>query len=145
MSFESNMMSKGLLSILGGTLTGLISLFGFFNLGLVLFPIPSFLDHPSTIKEIDMLVHCCAPMNAFLFVLLSAFVSSLLAGMVIASIDREKGFKSGIVVGGFFTTIGLALVITISHPLWFTIVSVLMYVPSLLLGVFMAKRFIYKT
>ena len=138
-------MSKGLLSILGGTLTGLISLFVFFNLGLVLFPIPSFLDHPSTIKEIDMLVHCCAPMNAFLFVLLSAFVSSLLAGLVTALLDRKKSFKSGTIVGGFFTSIGLTLVITISHPLWFSIVSVLMYIPSLFLGVFLAKRFIYKT
>lgn len=72
------------------------------------------------------------PATGFLAILVIYFVSTLLGGLTAAKVAREPW--ASWVVGGFILAATLVNVFTLPHPIWFTILAVLLIAAAGWLG-----------
>ena len=110
---------------------------GFEQLGGVIFKTPG-LDprNPKTIS--DMMTNM--PIAAFVWLLLGYAVSAFLGGLVATFIAGRNNVQPALIVGTFLTVGGIMNLIMIPyHPVWFMVVSILIYVPFAWLGYMAAK------
>jgi hypothetical protein len=112
-------------AFLGGTSLGLIEL-----LSHAVYPPPEDLDP----MDLDQLrVHISElPAGALMFIIAAYIVGSLVAGWVAGKITRSM--TSALVAGGLLMIGGVVNVVLIPHPLWFTLASVIVYLPCAWLG-----------
>jgi hypothetical protein len=80
------------------------------------------------------------PMGAFVLLLANYCVCSFLAGIIATYVAKRVTGRPAIVVGIVLTLAGVANVVTIPHPLWFSIVSCLVYLPCSYLGYLVARK-----
>ena len=80
------------------------------------------------------------PLSAFLFLLVNYITFSFLAGIISTLVSKRETILPTLVVGIVLTLSGLYNVISIKHPLWFAIISVLVYFPFCYLGYWVAKK-----
>jgi len=78
------------------------------------------------------------PTSAYLMVILSYILGSLIGGFVATLIARFK-FWPALVVGGILMVMGILNAVAIPQPLWVSIVSVLSFVPAAWLGARMVR------
>lgn len=81
------------------------------------------------------------PMSAFLIVLLSYFLGSVAGGWVANKIAAPTYYRPALVAGFGLFVMGLINLITIPHPMWFAIVSSLLY----FLGAWVGGRMVPKS
>ena len=74
------------------------------------------------------------PVGAFLFVLAAHSGGSGLRGLLSPLILRRRGYTSAAIVGVLFLIGGILNALSIPHPVWFTVVDLLLYLPLALLG-----------
>ncbi len=80
------------------------------------------------------------PIGALLMVLLSYALGALAAGWIIGRFTKTKPMMWAAMVGAILTTFGFANLMSIPHPLWFSIVSTLSYIPMAMLGLKLGLR-----
>jgi hypothetical protein len=80
-----------------------------------------------------------APIGALLFVPLSWFVGTLGGCWVAACIARPHGLRSALVVGGLFLAMGIATLVMIPSPVWFSVVGVATFVVATICGAGLGK------
>lgn len=74
------------------------------------------------------------PSNAFMLLLLNYIVCSFLAGLIATLVAGRTAIRPAIIVGIVLTLAGLYNTISLPHPLWFSILNMLVYLPFAWLG-----------
>lgn len=74
------------------------------------------------------------PFAAYLLVLAGWIVGAFVAGLFVRRISTQAGMLLPLVVGGILTVSAVLNFYMLPHPVWFVIVGVLVFVPSVLLG-----------
>ena len=80
------------------------------------------------------------PKNFFYLLLLNYIASSFLAGLISSLVAKRDTARPAIVVGIVLTLAGLYNVIYLPHPLWFSIVNLLVYIPLAYLGYMLVRK-----
>ncbi|RNI22444.1 hypothetical protein [Rufibacter latericius] len=81
-----------------------------------------------------------APTGALLMVLLGYALGSFFGGMVAGRVAHFRRILHAVLVGGFLLAAGIANLYAFSHPLWFTVVSLIIYIPMAYFGGIMSVR-----
>ncbi len=124
-------MVRIIIGVIAGLVIGVLVIYAIESLGHRLYPLPPGVDleHPEAMGEwIETL-----PAGAFA-IILAAFVGGSFAGGLVSTLIARDRPVPALLVGGLLTVAGIANVMMIPHPLWFTIVSVLVYLPAAWLG-----------
>jgi hypothetical protein len=120
-------MLKKIIAVLAGILTGFILIGLVEALGQYIFPTPAELlstnpEFPEASEWIEAI-----PLEQMLMVLLAYVLGSFGAGFITTSISPSKSLS---LITGFILLIsGTINVLLIPHPLWFTIISISLYIP----------------
>lgn len=125
-------MLRKILFIIVGIITATIIIYLIESLGHLVYP-PSEdlnLKDPDTIKSIMKDV----PAGALLFVLLAYALGSFCGGLITAFISKSSKVINAIIVGFVLLIFGLTNLLIIPHPVWFTIVSIILYIPCAYMG-----------
>jgi predicted MFS family arabinose efflux permease len=80
------------------------------------------------------------PVAALLNVLVAHGVGSFAGGWLSMRIAFKKNFIPPVTVGVLLTVIGIANLLFLPHPLWFTLVDVFLYLPAAYIGAKVAAR-----
>jgi hypothetical protein len=125
-------MGKKILAALLGTAAATAVIFAIESLSHRLYPPPAGLNvrEPAALKAFIATL----PIGAFLMVLLAYALGSLVGGMVATLIAGRGTSRPALFVGGLLMLFGVMDLVVIPHPLWFVIVSLLIYVPCAWLG-----------
>lgn len=124
-------MLRKILSVVIGIAVGVLGIMLIQSLSSQMYPMPEGLDYKDT-EAFGAYVKTL-PVGAFLMVILSYIVGSFFGGMSATSLSKEK-YRSAIIVGGVLTLAGIANAMSMPQPLWVSIVSVLVFIPSAYLG-----------
>ena len=125
-------MGRKLAAVFFGTVAGIVVIL-FWQLYInSLFPLPAGIkpDDTEAIKQILLNM----PVNAFLLLLLAYATGSFVAGLVAALISKESKIQLALINGSILLVMGIVNLIRVPHPLWFIILSVLLYLPCSYLG-----------
>ncbi|WP_207431155.1 hypothetical protein [Sabulibacter ruber] len=131
-------MFRSILSVLGGTAIGV------FTISLIQSGTESF--YPSSVeillREEDVISNTFSnyPTGALLLNLLGFAIGSFLGGMVAARLVPHKRVGHALAVGAFLLAMGIANLLPAYYPLWFKLVSFLIYLPMAYLGGMMSMR-----
>ena len=79
-----------------------------------------------------------APKAALCFILLAHSFGSIVAGFTIGEVAKTWKKILCLGVGIIFSTIGLINILSIRHPLWFSIIDLASYLPACFLGLALA-------
>ena len=80
----------------------------------------------------DILAH--APLGAFLVVLFGWSLGSVAGGFVAAWIASRSPVRHAMILGGLLTLAGIANNLMIPPPLWFCVVSLVVFIPAAYAG-----------
>src|SRR4051812_5085228 len=69
------------------------------------------------------------PVTVFVLLLVNYSIASFLGGVIAALIAGRTVMRPSVIVGIVLTLAGLYNVLSLRHPLWFTIVNLFVYVP----------------
>lgn len=103
-----------------------------------LYPPPKGLDLADP-KAVDAFVRSL-PTGAFLLILATYACGSFVSGAVAAAIANRSSVMPALIVGGMLTVGGALNLVSIHHPLWFAVVSTLVYVPFAWMGARMVVK-----
>ena len=93
-----------------------------------------------TDREVLRGIMAAAPVSAFLVVLAGWILGSLVGGWLAARVAGRAGVAHGLVLGALLTMAGCANNLMIPPPLWFWVVSVLVFFPAAYVGARAAAR-----
>lgn len=80
------------------------------------------------------------PASFFFAMLANYAVASLLGGIIASLVSGRQSNNPAFITGLLLMLAGLVNLITIYHPLWFSIISTLLYIPFAYLGFILVKR-----
>ena len=131
-------MIKNMLSIVAGIMVAFMLIAGIEMLSHQIYSLPKDIDpkDPEVMK--NFMSHI--PMGALLMILLAYTVGSFGGGIITGLIASEKRIQMGITTGVVLLILGISNLIMIPHPLWFSIASVLLYVPAAYAGVLLSFK-----
>jgi len=81
------------------------------------------------------------PLSAFMITLAAHAGGALAGAFVCSAIMRKRWLRGMIIIGTVIMIGGIINLYSISHPTWFAIADVLLYLPAALVGGFLAKPF----
>jgi hypothetical protein len=130
--------TKRIIAVVVALLVAFAVIGGFEKLGPVLFKTPVIDSRdPKTIS--DMMASM--PMAAFIWLLLSYAIASLLGGVIATYISGREKIQPALIVGAFLMVGGIMNFIIIPyHPIWFMVVNMLEYIPFALIGYAVVKK-----
>ncbi len=74
------------------------------------------------------------PLSAFLFLLVNYIICSFIAGIISTLIAKRIAIRPALVVGIVLTLAGLYNVVSIPHPMWFSVLNLFIYLPFTYFG-----------
>lgn len=80
------------------------------------------------------------PLGAFIFVLCSHGMGALTGALTCRLIVGERWLRGTLFISGFLTLAGIMNLLSIPHPVWFSVVDILLYLPAALLGESLAGK-----
>jgi hypothetical protein len=125
-------MGKRILAILAGIITAFILIAIIQYISSLIYPLPPGFDY--TNKEAMLELINSMPAGAWLFLLSSYIIGSFGGGFIAARITPDNKIRSSIIVGTITMAAGIMNLVQIHHPVWFAIVSTLVYIPFAWLG-----------
>ncbi|MFB9862601.1 hypothetical protein [Rufibacter immobilis] len=131
-------MFRSILSVLGGAAVGVftISLVQFLSHQLYPLPTNSIPNDPQAMATFMT----NAPVAALLLVLLAYALGSFFGGMVAARYATARPVLHALLVGVLLLVAGIANLVQIPQPLWFTVISLAIYLPMAFFGGMMSMR-----
>ena len=131
-------MVKHALAVIVATAIGMLCI-TFIRIGLYLvYPLPGGTDLYDAESASKALANM--PQAFFILLLAGCAVSSFIAGIA-ATIISKRIYRTPAIVTAFFITAGgIINVLTIHHPMWFSITSCLVYIPFVLLGYLVSRK-----
>jgi len=131
-------MLRKILAALAGILIAVMVFMGFEKIARHYYPLPpgtDRADHAAMVAYTESL-----PTEAFLIVLTGWVVGSFLCGLFIKLISRSGGKTAAYISGLFLTTAGIVDIFMLPHPLWFTIIGIVVFIPMTLIGYAIFRR-----
>ena len=118
---------------LGALTVGLVEI-----LGNLIFPLPPGID-PSNPEALSRALPFL-PVGALLFVLLAWAAGSLVGGFFAAWLAASHPLYMALGVGGILLIGGISTLVVLPHPLWFSVIGVLLFLPGAYLGARLAMK-----
>ncbi len=131
-------MVRNVLGLLTGLVVGFIVTAGIQSLNYRLAPLPPGIDlnnHEAMKEYIKEL-----PNVSFIVVIISHILGTGAASFMACKIADNKFSMIALVLGAFFLIMGIINLLTISHPVWFSALDCLVYIPAAFLGKKLAGR-----
>ncbi len=131
-------MARNFLGLLAGLLSSFFVIMLVEMIGHAFYPPPEGIDYADldTVKEYLPEI----PIGALLFVILAYFIGSMAGGFVLGIIGGKNLGVWATVLGKLLLLAGLINLIRLpGHPIWFWIISLLVYIPSVFLGLRLSK------
>src|SRR3954471_19427179 len=125
-------MGKRILAVLAGVIIAFIIIFLLENLWKVIYPPPAGFNMEDKAAWSQLMK--TMPTGALWCLVLGYAVGSFAGGFVASRIAPERKIRAGITVGIIVMAGGIGNLVMIEHPLWFIIVSNLVYIPFAFLG-----------
>ncbi len=116
-------MTRNILAVVFGVVTAVMLIMIVETAGHFVYPPPSnidFQDMQAMAEYVDTL-----PLGALLFVMLAWETGTIGGGLVACFIARKRAMVYASIVGGMVLFATLYTLITIPHPMWFSITSVI--------------------
>jgi hypothetical protein len=92
-------------------------------------------DAESLAKSIKLM-----PDKAFIMLLVNYIVCSFFAGLIATLVSKREAMRPAVIVGLVLTLAGLYNVINLPHPLWFTVLNLIVYMPFAYLGYLAVRK-----
>ncbi len=124
-------MVRNVLSVVLAFVIGGLAVFAVEKLGHTVYPVPAGLD-PNNLEGLAEYVKTM-PVGALLFVLAAQSAGSLIGGLVTGFVSVAK-FPTAMIYGVLALIMAALNAFAIPHPIWFTIVSLVLPIPLALLG-----------
>lgn len=121
-------MFRNILAVVAGMAAAFITIGIVQQAGQFVFPPPQDLDVNNKEQIEEYLKN--APVLAMLFVLLSYLLGSFAGGAAAAAISKGRKITVSLVTGFLVMAAGVAHIFIISHPAWFVIASLAVYIPA---------------
>ena len=125
-------MGKRIISLIVGLIAGIMVIMMVQGLSHLLFPLAEGVRQNSIEAMKNSIKNL--PVEALLFVILSYSLGSFTGGLVNALIFPDGKYLFPAIIGFVLMIFGIINMIIIPHPLWFWIASLIIYIPSALLG-----------
>jgi hypothetical protein len=125
-------MKRNILSVVVGLITAIITFLIVENINGNLHPAPASLEYKDPIAVKAFYEN--QPLSLWLLVLAGWVIGSLLCGFLIKRISKSDTKNLPIIEGSILTLSAVANFSSLPHPTWFIIVSLLIFIPSTLLG-----------
>ena len=129
-------MARNVIAVIIGIIVAGVVIFSVQQVNERLFPLPDGLtieDREGMIAHIKTL-----PTLAFIIVLLSYLLGTIAGCFVALKIASSHFLPICLIVAGFLLIMSIINLITIPHPLWFSLVNLAIYIPTAL---FIHKQF----
>jgi hypothetical protein len=120
-------MLKNLLSVVAGLMVAFLLIMIVELLSHQIYSLPNNID--ANDKEAMKVFMTEIPTGALLMIILAYAIGSFGGGIITSLIASEKRIQLGITTGVVLLILGITNLISIPHPLWFNIASVLVYIP----------------
>jgi hypothetical protein len=131
-------MGKRILAIIAGVITAFILIAIVEYLASRVYPAPPGFDYKN--KEAVLELMKSMPAGAWWLIILAYVLGSFAGGFVAALISPDKKIRSGTIVGFIAMIAGIFNLFEFENPVWFAIVSTLVYIPSAYFGALMAVK-----
>ncbi|WP_205503235.1 hypothetical protein [Rufibacter psychrotolerans] len=131
-------MFRSILSVLGGAAVGVFTISLVQYLSHQLYPVPANLD-PEDLEAASAAL-ANAPTPALLLVLLAYALGSFFGGMVAARYAVHRPVLHALLVGILLLAAGIANLVALPHPVWFTVAAVLLFLPMAYFGGTMSAK-----
>ena len=131
-------MVRNVIAVLIGIVVAFLVIMGIQMINFSLYPFPEGLDQNDSeaMKEYAESL----PSLAYIIVLLSYFFGTLIASFVAVKIAQTHHKVIALIIGGFLLVMAIINMFRISHPIWFVILCLLIFIPTALLGHKLATR-----
>jgi len=125
-------VGRSLLACLAGLVLGSVVIGVVEFVGHQIYPPPAGIDprDPESIRRAMETIS----MGALLVVLVAWAIGSVVGGLVAARLAPRQPMRCALIVGAMLLLAGIANLIMLPHPLWFSIVAVLLFLPAAWLG-----------
>ncbi len=131
-------MVRNVLGILTGLVVGFIVTAGIQMMNYRLAPLPAGLS-PTDVEGMKAYM-ANLPTVAFVIVLISHIMGTASACFMACKIADNRFTLLALILGGFFLVMGIINLLSIPHPIWFSAVDCLVYIPAALFGKWLATR-----
>ncbi|WP_181305425.1 hypothetical protein [Rufibacter sp. XAAS-G3-1] len=131
-------MFRSILAVLGGAAIGVFTISLVEYMSHQLYPLPTQLNLNDRAAMGAALTN--QPDAALLLVLFGYAIGSFFGGMVAARFARSRRVAHAVAVGLLLLVMGIANLFAFPHPLWFVVVSLLLYLPMAYFGGMMSAR-----
>lgn len=123
---------RSVLSVLLGTVVGLVIIAGIEAVAHAVYPLPPGINpmDPAALKA----AMADLPVRALLFVLLAWATATLIGAWLSARMVRRSRMLHGMIVGVLLLVGGIANMLMIPHPVWFWVLGVALFLPAAYLG-----------
>ncbi len=135
---HSGQLLRNVLAIVGGVLIGTVVIFVVQSISHQIYPVASDIDYND--KEAMRSFVAGLPVGALLMVIASYVCGSFVAGMISAWVGRGARVRHALVAGVLLLLAGIMNLVSIPHPLWFSVVTVLVFIPAAWAGGKLAAR-----
>ncbi len=123
---------RNVLGVVAGVLVGTLLIAVVQTIGHQVYPIASDIDYQD--KEAMRALLASLPLGALLFVLAAYAVGSFAAGAITAYVGRGARVRHALLAGGILLLAAILNLVAMPHPLWFSVLVVLVFLPSAWLG-----------
>ena len=125
-------MGRNILAVVAAFVVGGICVFGLEFLGQRFYPLPEGVD-PNNMDQLKEYIKQ-APAGALGMVLLAQSAGSLVGGIVTGWLGCSRLFLLGLIYGCLALLMAAINVYLIPHPVWFTVLSLVLPIPLALFG-----------
>jgi len=125
-------ISKYVLPVVAGIMAGAMLINQGENLVIRFYPLPTGINQHDKDAIANALKQM--PLSAFLFLLVNYAICSMVAGIITTLLAKRTTLTPALIVGIALTLGGLFNVISIKHPMWFSILNLFIYLPFVYFG-----------
>ncbi len=143
-------MVRSIVAVIAGCIVAVIVIMSFEAVGMIIWPPPKELSEvlkdPALFKKLQSepealrALMAQIPVAAFLNVLAAHAAGCFVGGWLATRIAKSARVLPGLILGALMTLVGIANLMAIPHPVWFTATDVLIYLPLAFVGAKVAVR-----
>jgi hypothetical protein len=123
---------KNVLAVICGVVAAMVIFFLFEYISHSAHPFPKNLDMKNSVAMNEYL--SSIPFYVFVVVLAGYAVGSFVAGFIIGKMSGSPNRALPLIAGILFTVGAIINLVSIPHPIWFSVVNLLIYIPLVLAG-----------
>jgi hypothetical protein len=123
-------MLRNIISVIIGLITAIITFVIAEYINHALYPFPQDIKTQNALQEYMLQL----PLGYWLIILAGWFTGSLLSGILIQKISKSSNIYLSLIAGIVLTLSSIYNLFALPHPLWFSVLAVILFIPTVLLG-----------